>query len=154
MTDVKDTAAALANLNVGDSDAIDTHAKHDGGNVLFPAPGTTHPSLPAAYPEVLTIDIGGRKFRVSRNILEAESGLFRHQLSEHFTWEPDEGGSYFLDTDPNLFEHLLRFMRRPEVFPLFYNHAAGFDYDLYNRLEAEAGYFQIDALYKWIKAKV
>jgi hypothetical protein len=69
-------------------------------------------------------------------------------------WEPDEGGSYFLDTDPNLFEHLRRFMRRPEVFPLFYNHAAGFDYDLYNRLEAEAGYFQIDALYKWIKAKV
>jgi hypothetical protein len=154
MTDVKDTAAALANLDVGDSDAIDNHAKHNGGNVLFSTPSTTYPSLPAAYPKVLTIDIGGRKFRVSRAILEAESGLFRHQLSEHFTWEPDENGSYFLDADPNVFEHLLRFMRRPEVFPLFYNHAAGFDYDLYNRLEAEAEYFQIDALYEWIKAKV
>jgi hypothetical protein len=44
-------------------------------------------------------------------------------------------------------------MRRPEVFPLFYTNAAGFDYDLYNRLEAEALYFQIDALYEWLKAK-
>jgi hypothetical protein len=101
MTDVKDTTAALANLNVGDSEAIDTHAKHDGSNVLLPAPGATHPSLPAAYSKVLTVDIGGRKFRVSRGILEAESGLFRHQLSKRFTWEPDEGGSYFLYADPN-----------------------------------------------------
>jgi hypothetical protein len=76
----------------------------------------------------------------------AEAGLRRGEKSR--------SGSYFLDADPNLFEHLLRFMRRPEVFPLFYNHAAGFDYDLYNRLQAEAEYFQIDALYEWIKAKV
>ena len=44
-------------------------------------------------------------------------------------------------------------MRRPEVFPLFYSKMNGFDYDLYNRLQAEALYFQTDTLYEWIKDK-
>jgi hypothetical protein len=79
--------------------------------------------------------------------------LFRRQLSGKFRWDPEADGTYFLDADPDLFEHLLRFMRRPEVFPLFYTKSNGFDYDLYNRLEAEAMYFQVDALYKWINAK-
>ena len=45
-------------------------------------------------------------------------------------------------------------MRRPEVFPLFYSVMNGFDYDLYNRLQAEALYFQIKKLSEWIEAKV
>ena len=44
-------------------------------------------------------------------------------------------------------------MRRPEVFPLFYSKINGLDYNLYNRLQAEALYFQIDTLYEWIKDK-
>jgi hypothetical protein len=85
----------------------------------------------------------------------AESGLFERQLSDRSPpWEPEVDSSYFLDADSDLFEHLLRFMRLPKVFPLFYSKMNRFDYDLYNRLEAEALYFQIDALYEWIKAKV
>ncbi|KAL1798639.1 hypothetical protein ACET3X_002676 [Alternaria dauci] len=104
------------------------------------------------YPKNLTLDVGGRKFKVSRDTLKAESGLFERQLSGRFSpWEPEADGSYFLDADPDLFEHLLRFMRRPEVFPLFYSKMNGFDYDLYNRLQAEALYFQMDTLYNWIK---
>jgi hypothetical protein len=106
----------------------------------------------ATYPRVMNLDVGGRIFKVSRDTL-MESGLFRHQLSDHFRWAPEADGSYFLDADPGLFEHLLRFMRRPEVFPLFYDKAKGLDYDLYNRLEAEAEYFQIDALHAWINEK-
>ena len=112
------------------------------------------PNITGNYPKTLVLDIGGRKFKVSRDTLQAESGLFRHQLSGRFPWEPEMDGSYFLDADPDLFEHLLRFMRRPEVLPLFYDAAKGFDYDLYNRLEAESQYFQINVLHEWIKNKV
>lgn len=112
------------------------------------------PNITGNHPKTLVLDIGGRKFKVSRDTLQAESGLFRHQLSGRFPWEPEMDGSYFLDADPDLFEHLLRFMRRPEVLPLFYDAAKGFDYDLYNRLVAESQYFQIDALHEWIKNKV
>jgi hypothetical protein len=88
-----------------------------------------------------------------RQTLRVESGLFRHQLPDRFTWTRQDDGSYFLDADAGLFDHLLRFMRRPQVFPLFYSKADGFDYDLYNRLEAEAEYFQIDVLQDWTKEK-
>jgi len=106
------------------------------------------------FPKNMTLEIGGRMFKVARNTLESESGLFRSQFSNLFTWTPEPDGSYFLDADPDLFEHLLRYMRRPEVFPLFYSVMNGFDYDLYNRLQAEALYFQMKKLYEWIEAKV
>ncbi|CAN9105220.1 unnamed protein product [Alternaria alternata] len=103
----------------------------------------------AGYPRHLTLDVGGRKFKVSCDTLKSESGWFKRQLSGRFgPWEPELDGSYFMDTDPDLFEYLLRFMRRPEVFPLFYSKMNGFDYDLYNRLQAEALYFQTDTLYE------
>jgi hypothetical protein len=107
----------------------------------------------SAYPTVMALNVGGRKFQTMSNTLRTESGLFRHQLSGRFTWTAQNDGTYFLDADPDLFEHLLRFMRRPEVFPLFYSKANGFDYDLYNRLEAEAEYFQVEPLLDWIKDK-
>lgn len=108
---------------------------------------------PATYPKILTLNVGGRKFQTLKSTLRSESGLFRNQLSDRFSWEPQADGSYFLDANPNLFEHLLDFMRRPSVFPLFYTKAHGFDYNLYNRLEIEAEYFQMDTLHAWIKEK-
>jgi hypothetical protein len=130
MPEPHETSSALASLNIG-------------GIVL------------SSGPKTLTLSIGGRHFKVSRTTLVEESGLFRHQLSAAWfsAWVPEEDGTYFLDADPDIFEHLLRFMRRPSVFPLFYDTAKGFDYDLYNRLEAEAEYFQVDALRDWIKGK-
>lgn len=95
----------------------------------------------SSFPSVITLDVGGRLFKVSTDILIAESGLFQHQLSYRFTWTPQADGSYFLDADPEIFEHLLRFMRRPSKFPLFWSNDRGFDYDLYQRLQTEAEYF-------------
>ncbi|KAF1935268.1 hypothetical protein EJ02DRAFT_507148 [Clathrospora elynae] len=114
---------------------------------------TISPVATPSYPKVLTLNVGGREFKTSLDTLCAESGFFAAQFSDRWTWAPETDGSYFLDADPNLFEHLLRFMRRPGVFPLFYDNATGHDYDLYNQLEAEADYFQMDALYGWIKEK-
>jgi hypothetical protein len=106
-----------------------------------------------SYPAVMTLNIGGRKFQTQQSTLRSSSGLFRRQLSENYSWRAQADGSYFMDADPDLFAHLLRFMRRPAVFPLFYTKANGFDYDLYNRLEVEAEYFQIDELCDWIREK-
>ncbi|KAH7395266.1 hypothetical protein DE146DRAFT_765053 [Phaeosphaeria sp. MPI-PUGE-AT-0046c] len=113
----------------------------------------SHITPQTPYPRIITLDVGGRKYKTSIATLLAESGLFRVQLSDRFTWAPEADGSYFLDADPDLFEHLLRFMRRPNVFPLFYSKAAGFDYNLYSQLEEEAEYFQMDELHAWIKKK-
>lgn len=121
----------------------------DGGISVSPTATASH----TPYPHVITIDVGGRKYKTFTATLRAESDLFRVQISDYFTWEPEPDGSYFLDADPDLFEHLLRFMRRPNVFPLFYTKATGFDYDLYNRLEVEAEYFQMGILHAWIKEK-
>lgn len=104
-----------------------------------------------SYPKILTLDVGGRKFKVSADILIAESGLFQHQLSDRFNWKPEPDGSYFLDADPELFNHLIGFMRRPSTFPLFWSKDQGFNYDLYQRLQAEAEYFQVHVLHDWIE---
>ncbi|CAO2654971.1 Nn.00g117040.m01.CDS01 [Neocucurbitaria sp. VM-36] len=121
--------------------------EHNGGLQLHESENPIDP-----HPNIVTLNIGGRKFTVARDTLR-ESKLFRLQLSDNYTWTPEADGSYFLDADPDLFVHILRFMRRPSAFPLFYNSATGFDYDLYNRLEVEAEYFQLDALHAWIKEK-
>lgn len=104
-------------------------------------------------PNIVTFDVAGRLFKVSTDILIANSGWFQLRLSPHYNWTPQRDGTYFIDTDPDLFTHLLAYMRRPEVFPLFYSKTDGFDYNVYNRLEVEATYFQIDALHEWIAAK-
>jgi hypothetical protein len=157
MDRLNDTTDAFAKLEVKnngvkiDTKSADTNsdATNSSTNEAETEPSTTN----ALCLKVITLNIGGRKFQTSTDTLRAESGLFRQQLSERFTWTPELDGSYFLDADGDLFEHLLRFMRRPEIFPLFYDTAKGFNYDLYNKLETEAEYFQIELLHEWIKAK-
>ncbi|KAF1833006.1 hypothetical protein BDW02DRAFT_580790 [Decorospora gaudefroyi] len=117
-----------------------------------PPTHTTLQPIPA-FPKILTLDIGGRKLKLAPDILRSGSDFFRRLMSGRFPWEPEPDGSYWLDADADLFVHLVRFMRRPNVFPLFYDAAKGFDYDLYHRLQAEADYFQMDALCNWIKEK-
>ncbi|KAF1944344.1 hypothetical protein EJ02DRAFT_452460 [Clathrospora elynae] len=101
----------------------------------------------------ITLDVSGRKFRTSKAVL-AVSPYFDSLLTR---WEdcadlqPD--GSYYVDADPDTFEHLLGFMRRPAKFPLYWTKKDGFDYALYSRLEVEADYFMLEGLRDWIKGK-
>jgi hypothetical protein len=121
----------------------------------YPVPKPQQPQpehTPASYPNVIPLNIGGRRFEVARSTL-CESRLLQHQLSDQSAWSPESDGWYFLDTDPEIFEHLLRFMRRPSAFPLFWSQSEGFDYGLYHRVQTDAEYFQLDALHEWIKTK-
>lgn len=61
-------------------------------------------------------------------------------------------GSYFIDADPTLFEHILRYPRRG-VLPMFYDIDKGHDHMLYLALLEEARYFQISRLQEWLENK-
>jgi hypothetical protein len=109
-------------------------------------------SSQADYPEVMKLNVGGRRFEVMRSTL-MKSGALSAMISSTLAWPAEPDGSYFLDTDPDAFEHVLRFMRRPTIFPLFWSKSEGFDYALYHRVQTEANVFKVDALQDWIRDK-
>src|SRR5690349_14829512 len=102
---------------------------------------------------LLTLDVSGRKYRTQRASLQT-SPYFQNLLAR---WDDcshkQEDGSYFIDADPDTFQHVLEFMRRPSKFPLFWAKETGFNYALYNRLEAEADYFLLHDLRDWLRNK-
>ncbi|KAH7410495.1 hypothetical protein DE146DRAFT_776188 [Phaeosphaeria sp. MPI-PUGE-AT-0046c] len=63
--------------------------------------------------------------------------------------DKQEDGSYFIETDANLFEHILRYLRTG-VLPVFYDRLAGHDFPLYQALLGESKYFAISRLEKWL----
>ncbi|KAF1829515.1 hypothetical protein BDW02DRAFT_634380 [Decorospora gaudefroyi] len=104
-------------------------------------------------PHQITLDVSGRQYRTCKATLQT-SPYFQNLLAR---WDEcgdrQEDGSYFIDADPDVFQHVLQFMRRPSKFPLFWTEETGFDYALYNKLEAEADYFLLHDLRDWLREK-
>jgi phytoene desaturase (3,4-didehydrolycopene-forming) len=103
----------------------------------------------AAQARQITLQVGERRFVTARETLVSESTFFASLLSER--WDnalPD--GSYFIDADPALFEHILRYLRR-RVLPIFYKVNKGHDQELYLALLEEARSFQIARLHNWLE---
>lgn len=99
----------------------------------------------------ICIQAGGRRFVTTKETLTDESAFFASLLSGR--WDNTlEDGSYFIDSDPTLFEHILRYLRRG-IFPLFFDAVKGHDYHLYLSLLEEARYFQIPRLQDWLEKK-
>ncbi|KAG6115691.1 hypothetical protein E4U13_002565 [Claviceps humidiphila] len=114
-----------------------------------PAPTTPiSPTSTSATDTRITLLVGKRTFTTTRRTLIRESGYFKQRFST--TW--GQIPPYFIDADPALFEHILRYLRHP-IFPLFYNQAHGHDISLYAALLNQANYFQISRLQKWLAAK-
>ncbi|KAI9375528.1 hypothetical protein BJX61DRAFT_539680 [Aspergillus egyptiacus] len=61
-------------------------------------------------------------------------------------------GLIYIDADPTLFKHILRYLRRG-VLPIFYDNDRGHDHALYLALLEEARYFQIARLQDWLENK-
>ncbi|KAI9773729.1 MAG: hypothetical protein M1839_002027 [Geoglossum umbratile] len=98
------------------------------------------------------IQVGDRRFTTTERTMIEESPFFESLLSER--WDSAQAdGSYFIDADPGLFEHILRYLRRA-VLPVFYDKLKGHDHALYLALLEEAKYFQIARLAKWLEEKV
>lgn len=98
----------------------------------------------------VTLQVGERRFTATHNTLVGESEYFRARLSGSWN-DADEDGSYFVDADPTLFEHVLRYLRSGNP-PLFFNVATqSHDYAMYLALLGEAKYFGISKLEDWIQ---
>jgi phytoene desaturase (3,4-didehydrolycopene-forming) len=114
-------------------------------------PDGTSDQLELAPNAVIGLQVCDRHFTTTKDTLTGESGFFSSLLSGPWDNVLDDG-SYFIDTDPTLFEHILRYLRRG-VFPLFFDTIKGHDYHLYISLLAEARYFQIPRLARWLEQK-
>jgi BTB/POZ domain-containing protein KCTD9 len=103
---------------------------------------------------LLILQVGERRFTTTFATLTSESGFFSSMLSNNWrdnnSKQPD--GSYFVDADPGLFAHVLRYLRHGQL-PIFYGNRDGHDYGMYAALLAEARYFQIDRLVQWLEKK-
>ena len=93
--------------------------------------------------------IGDREFIVDEDTLIRESDYFRALLSDrHGSREPD--GKYYIDADPELFNDILRYLRRG-IYPLCWNKVQGHDYIRYAALLEESKFYQIDKLTSWLQ---
>jgi hypothetical protein len=77
-----------------------------------------------------------------------KSLYFQNLLSGEWG-DKQEDNSDSIETDAHIFEHILRYLRTG-VLPVFYDAKAGHDFPLYHALLAEAKYFAIDRLEKWL----
>ncbi|KAF7881024.1 uncharacterized protein EAF02_006915 [Botrytis sinoallii] len=112
---------------------------------------TKHRITPAAGGPI-TLQVGERRFITTKNTMTGESHFFAALMSGRWDSNKQADGSYFIDADPDLFEHILRYLRR-SVLPIFYHPEKGHDHVLYLALLGEARYFQITRLENWLKNK-
>ncbi|MCJ1255631.1 hypothetical protein MMC24_003448 [Lignoscripta atroalba] len=106
--------------------------------------------LPATGMQI-TLQVGARRFSTTTETLTAGSAFFASLLSGR--WDNVlVDGSYFIDADGSVFEHILRYLRHG-VLPVFFDKSKGHDYALYLAVLEQAKYFQIDKLEEWIQNK-
>ena len=100
----------------------------------------------------IVLQVGERRFRTTAETL-SNATYFDSRVSGRWESNRSSDGSYFVDADPALFEHILRYLRREQL-PIFYNASqSGFDYALYSALQGEATFFGIERLRRWIEEK-
>lgn len=101
-----------------------------------------------ALDDRVVLRVGEKQFFTTKTTL-AESRLF----TALWIAQPcPTGGEYFIDNDPELFGHILRYLRN-RMFPLFYDSNKGHDMHLYTELLQQAKFYQIAALESWLSNK-
>ncbi|KAI0972751.1 hypothetical protein F4678DRAFT_429247 [Xylaria arbuscula] len=97
----------------------------------------------------IKLQVGERHFITSKDTLIGESAYFQALLSGRWKDPGDDG--YFIDSDPELFTEILRYLRSGN-FPLFFDPTSQtYDYAKYVALLGEAQYFGITKLENWIQ---
>lgn len=107
----------------------------------------SHDKMDASVESKVVLRIGERQFFTTKRTL-AQSRL----LSALWIQQPPEQEEYFLDADPGIFEHVLRYLRTRR-FPLFYDRANGHDLARYLELLEAARFYKIDSLESWLADK-
>jgi BTB/POZ domain-containing protein KCTD9 len=107
---------------------------------------------PPAPNACIELQVGERRFTTRASTLSDGSSFFASLLSERWQDSRSDDGSYFIDADPDLFAHILRYLRRG-LLPVVYDKLHGFDHAFYQALREEAVYFGIEPLENWITEK-
>ncbi|KAI9861847.1 MAG: hypothetical protein M1824_001958 [Vezdaea acicularis] len=115
-----------------------------------PSADNSPPASPSH--ESIVLQVGERRFTTLASTLSGESAYFASLLSGRCSDSQSSDGSYFIDADPDLFAHILRYLRRG-VLPIIYDKSNGFDHAFYVALKKEAEYFGIEPLRKWAQDK-
>jgi len=97
---------------------------------------------------LVTIKTSQRTFITDPDGWLGHSSYFQNLFSGRWG-NKQEDGSYFIESDANIFEHVLRFLCTG-VLPVFYDRLAGHNFPLYQALLEESKYFAIDRLQKWL----
>lgn len=105
---------------------------------------------PSSATKKVILQVGERRFMTTEETLTDESPFFSSMLQHPHDAEAD--GSYFIDADPDVFEHVLRYLRH-WVLPIFYDNAKGHDHALYHLLLQQAACFQIERLTRWLACR-
>lgn len=96
----------------------------------------------------ITVQVGERQFRTSKETLIKESRYFERFLPKNvINLQPED--VIFIDRDGDLFDHILCYLRTG-VYPLFYDAIKGHDEILYHRLCLEADFFEIQKLKRYL----
>ncbi len=61
-------------------------------------------------PETVAFDVGGKLFRVSRDLIEQYSDTMLGKIASE-TWQRDSNAVVFIDRDGDIFAHVLNFLR-------------------------------------------
>ncbi len=130
------------------SDPQITPAKPDS-NINNPPETQTGQTLCST--EQVVLNVGGQRFTTTIGTLVDRSDFFAALFSGRWTIPRQTDGSIFVDADPGVFAHVLRYLRRG-VFPLAFDEkTGGHDEKLYVDLLPEARYFQIPMLETWLE---
>ena len=107
---------------------------------LPPPPSTSGP---------MVLQVGEQRFFTSYESLSRSDYL--HAIASG-RWDSNKqaDGFYFIDADPEIFKHVLRFLRHG-IYPLCYDNARGHDYGTYAAIQKQADYFIIPELIAWLK---
>ncbi|KAL8960475.1 MAG: hypothetical protein Q9183_005459, partial [Haloplaca sp. 2 TL-2023] len=101
--------------------------------------------------EPIVLQVGEQCFRTLKSTLEGSTFL-RSLTEDRWSAEKQADGSYFLDQDPELFKHVLRFLRHG-IFPLCYDKGKGHDFATYDGIRIMAEFLGVKDLATWLNAK-
>lgn len=75
--------------------------------------------------------------------------MLRAKIAECWELDKQADGSYFIDADPQIFKHVLRFLRHG-VYPLCCDMTTGHDLGLYMAIHRQADFLLVPKLSDWL----
>lgn len=99
---------------------------------------------------VVRLQVGETVFVTTYHTLCKESAFFQSSLSDRY--QQLTNGTYFVDADPELFAHILRYLRHG-IYPVSFTPSKGHDHATYLGIKRLATDLGIERLAKWISEK-